>query len=75
MKSEVDLYVMNRVRVKRREKRVSQALLSFGIGVTRGFVGQVESPTNASKYNVNHLYDIARFLECSMLEFFPEKYL
>ncbi len=73
MKSEIELYVVNRVRAKRREKGVSQSLLSFGIGVSKGFVGQVESPSNPSKYNINHLYDIATFLECSMQDFFPSR--
>ncbi|MFR9503614.1 MAG: helix-turn-helix transcriptional regulator [Rikenellaceae bacterium] len=72
MKSEIDIYIANRVRKIRREKRVSQAMLSFGIGVTKGFLGQVESPNSPSKYNINHLYEIAKFLECSMRDFFPE---
>ncbi|MFI3281119.1 MAG: helix-turn-helix transcriptional regulator [Rikenellaceae bacterium] len=73
MKTKIDLYVADQVRRIRREKGVSQSLLSFGIGVSKGFVGQVESENSASKYNVNHLYEIARFLDCSMQEFFPER--
>ncbi len=73
MKSQIDLYVIQQVRNKRREKGVSQSLLSFGIGVSKGFVGQVESPNQNSKYNIAHLYEIAQFLNCSMREFFPEE--
>ncbi len=75
MKSEIDLYVAERVKEIRQKKKVSQSLLSFGIGVTKSFVGQVESPANNSKYNINHLYDIAKFLECSMHDFFPQSTL
>ncbi len=64
---------MNQVRRQRLAKGISQATLSFGIGVTRGFVGQVESENSSSKYNLNHLNDIAIFLECSMRDFFPER--
>ncbi len=71
MKSEIDQYVAEQVREMRLKKEVSQALLSFGIGVSKGFVGQVESPNNNSKYNINHLYDIAKFLDCSMHDFLP----
>ncbi len=72
MKTEVDIYVANQVRAIRRSKHVSQSLLSFGIGVSKGFVGQVESESQPAKYNINHLYEIALFLDCSMLEFFPK---
>lgn len=48
-------------------------MLSFGIGVSRGFVGQVESPKHRAKYNLNHLNEIAKFLGCSPRDFMPEK--
>ncbi|MFI3316139.1 MAG: helix-turn-helix transcriptional regulator [Rikenellaceae bacterium] len=75
MKTQIDIYVATQVRKIRRSKRISQSLLSFGIGVSKSFVGQVESAAHPSKYNVNHLYEIARFLDCSMSDFFPDKSL
>ncbi len=73
MKREIDLYAAERVRKIRTEKGISQALLSFGIGVSKGFVGQVESAVSSSRYNLNHLNDIAKFLGCSIREFLPEE--
>ncbi len=73
MKTTIDRYVADRVRAIRLDRGVSQSLLSFGIGVSKGFVGQVESENHRSKYNINHLYEIARFLDCSMQDFFPAK--
>lgn len=73
MKTPVDLYIIDAVRKARRAQHVSQTMLSYGIGVTRGFVGQVESPRHRAKYNLNHLNEIAKFLGCSPRDFLPEK--
>ncbi len=52
---------------------VFQATLAYGIGVSDGFISQVESPKNPSKYNLNHINEIARFLGCSPRKFLPEE--
>ncbi len=72
MKTPIELYVIQRIREIRTQQRVSQSMLAYGIGVSAGFVGQAESPRFATKYNLNHLNEIAKFLGCSMAEFFPE---
>lgn len=48
-------------------------MLSFGIGVSRGFVGQVESPKYNTKYNIIHINEIAKFLGCSPRKFLPKE--
>ncbi|MFR4672853.1 MAG: XRE family transcriptional regulator [Alistipes putredinis] len=53
MKTAIDLYVIDAIRRERRAQKVSQAMLSFGIGVSRGFVGQVESPKYKQKIQHN----------------------
>lgn len=73
MKTPFDIYIVDAVRKKRRAQKVSQTMLSFGIGLSRGFVGQVESPKHPAKYNLNHLNEIAKFLGCSPRDFLPEK--
>ena len=60
-------------RQERMAQRVSQATLAYGIGVSDGFISQVESPKNPSKYNLNHINEIARFLGCSPRKFLPEE--
>ncbi len=72
-KSEFDLYVSSAVRQKRIAQNVTQVDLAIGIGVSDGFISQVESPKSPSKYNLNHLNKIAKFLGCSPRDFLPEK--
>ncbi len=72
-KSAFDLYVSSAVRKERMAQRVSQAMLAYGIGVSDGFISQVESPKSPSKYNLNHINEIARYLGCSPRDFLPEK--
>lgn len=73
MKSAFDQYVSAVVRKERMAQGVSQATLAYGIGVSDGFISQVESPRHRAKYNLNHLNEIARFLGCSPRDFLPEK--
>ena len=54
-------------------QKVSQAMLAYGIGVSKGFIGMAESPRYDIKYNVNHINEIAKFLGCSPRDFLPEK--
>jgi len=72
-KSEFDLYVSSAVRQKRIAQNITQVDLAIGIGVSDGFISQVESPKSPSKYNLNHLNKIAKFLGCSPRDFLPEK--
>lgn len=71
MKTPVDIYVMQQIRRIRKEKKMSQRELGESIGVARDFIAKIEQPTDPSKYNVNHLYAIAKTFNCSMREFFP----
>ena len=71
MKSELDKYVIARVREKRVEQGVSQRAIAFTIGRSASFVGQVESDRFTTKYTVHQLYLIAKDLGCSPAEFFP----
>ena len=66
-KSAFDKYVSAAVRKERMAQRVSQATLAYG------FISQVESPKSPSKYNLNHINEIAKFLGCSPRDFLPEQ--
>jgi len=72
-KSDFDLYVSAAVRQARMAQDVSQSMLAFGIGVSDSFISQVESQKSPSKYNLNHINLIAKYLGCSPRLFLPEK--
>ena len=75
MKTKIEKYVIKRVRQMRKEHKLTQAELTDLLGFGSGFVGQAESNKCRTKYNLNHLNRLARIFDCSIREFFPEKYI
>ena len=73
MKSKIDQFTINKVREKRQEKNISQADLAFELGISVGFIGKVESSKYPTHYNIKHLNDLARILNCSPQDFLPNK--
>ena len=73
MKSKIDLYVINKVRERRIEKSLSQADLAYELNMSLGFIGKVESPKYTSHYNIKHLNQLAKILQCSPHDFLPKK--
>ncbi|SQA93622.1 helix-turn-helix domain-containing protein [Capnocytophaga ochracea] len=75
MLTEIERFVIDRVRKLRIEKNISQADLALSIGVSIGFIGKVESLKYNSKYNLNHINNIAKVLNISPKQLLPEKSL
>ena len=73
MKDKVDLYVVNKVKARRVENKISQAALAYDLDVSIGFIGQCESSKYAAHYNVKHLNKLGRILKCSPQDFLPVK--
>ena len=71
MKSDIDLFVINRIKEKRKELNVSQRGMAAILDCTAGFIGQVESENSDTKYSVHQLYLIEKDFECSPADFFP----
>lgn len=71
MKSDIDLFVINRIKEKRRELKVSQRGMAAILDCSAGFIGQVESEKSETKYSVHQIYLIAKDFECSPADFFP----
>ena len=71
-KTEIELYVINKVREMRLEKGISQADLAHKLDLSVGFIGNVESVRYRAKYNLNHLNKLAKIFECSFADFFPK---
>lgn len=75
MLTEIERFVIDRVRKLRVEKNISQAELALSIGVSIGFIGKVESLKYNSKYNLNHINNIAKALNISPKQLLPDKSL
>ncbi len=71
--SAIDQYVIDKVREMRIALGYSQIELSNLLDKARSFVGNVENPNRAEKYNLVHLNLIAELFKCSPREFLPEK--
>lgn len=71
MKSELDRYVIDQIKAKRKELNVSQRDIAELLKCNRSFVGQVESDNFPAKYSVQQVYAIAQDFECSPSDFFP----
>ena len=72
LKSDIENFVINKVREKREQASLSQSQLAEEIGVSNGFIGQVESPKFPAKYNLNHINKLAVVFKCSPKDFFPD---
>jgi transcriptional regulator with XRE-family HTH domain len=73
MKTKFEIAVMEIVRDFRYEKEYTQDEMAELMGVTRGFIGQVESLNSDSTYSLNHLNKLAYELKCSVADFLPKK--
>ncbi|MDT0294901.1 helix-turn-helix domain-containing protein [Mesonia ostreae] len=72
---EIEKFIISRVREIRESKGIRQEALSLSIGKNISFISQIEAPSKKSKYNIIHLNLIAKALECSPKDFWPEKAL
>lgn len=70
--TEIEQYIIDKVREKRIKAGLTQAVLSVAIDLNPKFVGNVERLKTDDKYNINHLKKIAEVLGCSIKDFFPE---
>ena len=72
--SPIEQYVIDEVKKSRRiAKNISQRNLAYMLDLYVGFIGNIESPRYRAKYNITLLNEIAKILECSLKDFFPEK--
>jgi transcriptional regulator with XRE-family HTH domain len=70
-KSKFDQAVIDLVKAMREQQGLSQDELAFYLDVTRGYVGQVETPHERAKYNLNQLNRLAYEMKCSPKDFIP----
>jgi transcriptional regulator with XRE-family HTH domain len=72
-KSAIEAYVISKVKEKREEHRFSQSELAVRLNVSNGFIGQAESSKSPTKYNLNHLNQLAVIFGCSVKDFIPDE--
>lgn len=71
MVSDIDRYVIEKIKEKRMEKGISQSQLAFELDISTGFIAMIESGKFSKKYNISHLNKIAKIFECSPRDFLP----
>ena len=72
-KVNIEQYVIDKVKEKRLKMNISQAELARLMDVSEGFIGNIENPNYRAKYNLNHLNELAKILQCSPKDFIPDK--
>lgn len=65
--TELEFLIIEKVKHIRIRKGISKMELSEAIGVSKSFVGKVESYAHPDKYNFKHLYRISKTLKLKSL--------
>ncbi|MDR6809671.1 transcriptional regulator with XRE-family HTH domain [Dyadobacter sp. BE34] len=70
--TELEQYVIDRVKARRIELGISQKELSHLLNASEGWVGLVESTKTDDKYSLRRINDLAKILNCSPKDFLPD---
>lgn len=70
--SDIEQHVINFVKNLREEKKLSQDDIASILGLTKAFIGNIESPKSRAKYNLNHINILAEYFRMSPRDFLPE---
>jgi transcriptional regulator with XRE-family HTH domain len=73
LKNKIDWFIINQVRELRQSNGLSQDDISIHLNLSKGFIGQIESPNYIAKYNTGHLNELAKLFKCSPKDFMHEK--
>ncbi|WP_158827665.1 helix-turn-helix domain-containing protein [Mucilaginibacter lacusdianchii] len=73
LKTDIEAYVIRKVKEKREQAKLSQSELALRLDVSNGFIGQAESSNSPTKYNLNHLNKLAIIFNCSIKDFMPDE--
>ena len=67
----IEQYVIDAVRERRTKLGISQERLAFELNVSKGFIANVENINYRAKYNIRHLNELSKLLNCSPRDFLP----
>jgi transcriptional regulator with XRE-family HTH domain len=70
--TEVDLFVIKKVKEMREKVKIRQIDLSQHLGMADSFISNVESTKRRDKYNIRHLNELAKVFKCSPKDFLPD---
>jgi len=73
LKTKIDWFIISRVKEMRQDFGLEQDDVAIHLGVSNGFIGQIESPNFRAKYNTSHINELAKLFKCSPKDFMPEK--
>ena len=71
-KSAIESFAISKAKALREQANLSQSELAYQLGVSNGFIGQVESIKSPSKYNLDHIDKLAVIFNCSPKDFLPD---
>jgi len=74
-KTAIEYEIVKQVIAMRKTRKKTQRDIAELLNVSAGYVGQVEMESSSSMYSYNQLNEIAKYLDCSMKDFMPEKYI
>ena len=74
-KTKFDIAVADKVREMRTTKGFTQRYIANVLGVTAGFIGQVESINSETKYSLSQLNRLAKEFDCSPQDFIPKRFI
>lgn len=74
-KTKFDIAVADKVREMRIAKGFTQRYIASVLGVSAGFIGQVESIKSETKYSVSQLNRLAKEFDCSPKDFMPDTFI
>ncbi len=70
--SNIEQYVIDKVKERRIKFDLTQADLADELKMSKGFIGNVESPKYRAKYKLEHLNKLAKIFNCSPRDFLPK---
>lgn len=71
--TQIEDFVIQRVKSMRTERDWSQRELADYMNVSQSFIRDCENPKRGTKYNLNHINTLARIFDCPFSAFFPDK--
>ncbi|MCQ4875839.1 XRE family transcriptional regulator [Butyricimonas paravirosa] len=74
-KTEIEIFVINKVKEYRIAAKLSKRKLSLELRLNHNYVNNVEDPKSPAKYNLNQLNELAKIFKCTIADFMPTPFM